>query len=79
MNTYLYSFENPDRHGIDEEDAKTIVKALQKSYPKEKFSSGVVNGVLGIRVEERHADEHVMNELRGFVMGALATRNLWER
>jgi len=77
MNTYLHSFENPDKHGIDEEDAHRIVRMLQKAYPSRQFSCGFVHGVLGIRIEDCHV--HDAGEFRAFVAGALATRNLWER
>jgi len=79
MKTYLHSYENPDKHGIDEDDAHRIVRMLQKEYPLEQFSCGFEHDVLGIRIEGRHMDEPEMLAYRAFVRGALATRNLWER
>lgn len=75
MSTYLHSFDSPDNHGIDEGDAREIASLLKKAFPNEQFSYGVVNGVLGIRIEGGGD----VSEFRNFVRGALATRHLWER
>jgi hypothetical protein len=83
--TYLHSFENPDKHGIDEEDAGTIVRLLRREFPNVQFSHGVINGVLGIRIERdsnqlrSHNAAVDLVEFQAFVKGCLATRNLWER
>lgn len=79
--TYIFTFGRYDRAGIDEEDARLVAAMLQKEWPNEKFSSGIVHGVLGIRIET-YLPEMRLSELaeyRAFAKGAMATRQRWER
>jgi hypothetical protein len=86
VSVYLFAFDKFDRHGIDERDAEVAAHLLKGKYPHERFSSGIMDGILGVRIDRSttppkavELDEINLVTYRAFVQGVMATRHLWER
>lgn len=80
---YVFVFETHDKHGIDERDAHVLRAALEKRFPRRDFTSGIVNGILGVRAAQQDTVAMTfgdfLSEYQLFAEGFMASRYLWER